>query len=195
MIDLTHFKCQAGSPRLLDAGGEQAPIGLGVTQRLGRRGSRYSIEYTVPADRIEPNGRIMIADLQMAKLQGARVEFPQVDFNIGSPGFATIAGATAAGMTLPVTGCQSGYAVAKGQAFNVIKAGRRYLYFASARVVLDATGAGSIPLTIPLRTILAGGEAIDWTPCIEGWISGDELSWTLETARTVGLSFTVTERA
>lgn len=195
MIDLTYFKCQAGTPRMLDSGGEQAPIGMGITQRLNRLGSRYAIDFTVPPSHIEPHGRMMIADLQMAKREGGRLEFPQVDFDIGTPGLTTITGATAAGMTLPVTGCTPRYAVRKGQAFNVIKAGRRYLYFAGAQAIMDEDGEGSIPLTIPLRTIMAGGEEIDWKPCIEGWISGDELSWSLDVARIVGLSFTVTERA
>jgi hypothetical protein len=32
-------------------------------------------------------------------------------------------------------------------------------------------------------------------PMVEGFLSGNETMWTVDVARTVGLSFTITERA
>ncbi|MCW3837801.1 hypothetical protein ACFQ1E_17285 [Sphingomonas canadensis] len=195
MIDLTALKCQAAPVRLIDWGVMQRPSGPGPTARVGRVGTRFGIEYVAPPEEIEPDGRRWIARLQQAKQQGARVLYPQVEFNVGAPGAPTVDGAVSGGMSLPITGAAANYAIREGQALNVVRSGRTYLHFAAAQTILDASGDGTIALTTPLRAVLAGGESVELkNPAIEGWLTGDEFSWTLELARTVGLSFAIEER-
>lgn len=53
---------------------------------------------------------------------------------------------------------------------------------------------GTVEITPQLRTAVAIGDTVEIeTPYIEGYLEGDETSWTLEAARTVGLAFTVVE--
>jgi hypothetical protein len=180
---------------VMDWGAMLQPALGGPVQRIERIGSRYSIAFNVPPMHVESEGREAIALLQMALQQGALVAVPQVEFTPGMPGPGVKAAAGSAGKSLRITGATPGYTVRQGQFLNVSAGGRRYLYCAAAGVRLNAQGGGLIPLTMMLRTRLAGGEAVELAlPVIEGWLDG-ELGWTLEMSRTVGLSFTCKERA
>ena len=168
----------------------------GVTQRVGRLGTRFRIEFTTPPMPIEAEARRAIALLQMAQQQGGRVRYPQPDFSVGSPGSPTVDGAHTGGMTLSIAAATPRYAVRQGQALNLTVAGRIYLYFAAANALLDGSGDGDLALTTPMRTHLAGAEAVELArPVIEGWLDGSEREWTLDQARVTGLQFTITERA
>lgn len=196
MIDLTELWCNAATPKLLDWAALQEPALGGITQRVGRLGSRFAIEFGTPALDVESEGRRWIARLQSAQQLGARVLYPQLDFDVGTPGAPSVGSAHTGGKFLAVTGASPHYGVREGQALNLTVAGRMYLYFAAETAILDASGAGTILLTTPMRTFLAGGEAVELAkPVVEGWLDGTERSWTLDLARTVGLQFTVTERA
>lgn len=196
MIDLTDLNCATASPSLMDWAALQEPALGGVTQRIARLGSRYAIDFTSPPLRIEPEGRRWIALLQQAQRSGARLAFPQVEFVVGTPGSPTVDGAHTGGTTLSIAGATPNYAIKQGQALNLTVAGRAYLYFAAATAVLDDAGAGDVMLTTPMRTHLAGGEAVELAkPVIEGWLDGTMREWPLAESRTVSLSFTVTERA
>lgn len=196
MIDLSDLRCNEAAPTLLDWAALMEPALGGVTQRVGRLGSRFSIQYNTPITKIEAEGRRWIARLQRAQREGGRVEFPQLDFDVGAPGSPTVSGSHTGGMTLNVTGATPHYGIREGQALNLTASGRVYLYFAADTAILDATGSGTIMLTTPMRTYLTGGEAVELAkPMIEGWLDGTERSWTIDLARTVGLQFTITERA
>ncbi|WP_260928222.1 hypothetical protein [Novosphingobium sp. 9] len=196
MIDLTELKCSGAVPSLMDWAALMEPALGGVTQRVGRLGARFAVQFTSPTMRMEAEGRKWIARLQRAQREGARIAYPQPDFNVGAPGVPSVSGVHTGGTSLLITGATPRYAVREGQALNLVVAGRYYLYFAAGNVKLDSSGTGTIPLTSPMRTHLAGAEAVELAkPVVEGWLDGTERSWTLDVARTVGLSFTVTERA
>jgi hypothetical protein len=196
MIDLTGLRCRTATPTLLDWASLQEPIIGGVTQRIGRLGSRYSIEFETPTMDMEADGRRAIALLQQAQRLGGRVEYPQPDFRIGAVGVPLADGIHAGGTTVKLKGLTPRYAVRQGQALNLVVAGRYYLYFAADNAVMNSSGAGSMTLTEPLRTELAGNETVELArPVIEGWLDGSSRSWTIDVARTTGLKFTITERA
>lgn len=196
MIDLTSFRCAAATWTLMDWAALQEPALGGVTQRVARLGARHSLDFETPAMKIEAEGRRAIALLKQAQRQGAIVRVPQVDFDVGAPGAAAVNGGHTGGITLHVKGLTPHYGVCHDQALNITVAGRRYLYFAADSAIMDGTGSGSITLTSPMRTHLAGNEVVNLAkPVIEGWLDGSERSWTLDLARTVGLQFTITERA
>ena len=195
MIDLTAYKCSAGIPALMSRAAIMEPVGQGVSQRLGRVGDRFRIDFTIVPMELESDGRRAIADLQMAQAEGGRVIYPQPGFAIGTPGAPTVDGAHTGGTALAITGATPHYAVRKGQALNLIVSGRYYLYFAAANAILDENGAGTVTLTTPMRKHMAGGETVVLAkPVIEGWLDGNERNWTIDNTRTVGLQFTVTER-
>jgi len=196
MIDLTAAPIAESVPRLLQWGSELTPTLGGVTQRLDRLGSRHAIDVQMPPMRVEAEGRRWIARLLRAKQEGGRIAFPQVEFEPGPCGRPTVATAAKSGRTIEITGATPRYALREGQWLSVTHAGRSYLYCATEQVVLDGSGAGSIPVDVLLRSPLSVGDAVELAqPVIEGWLSGDGYEWTLERSRTVGLSFTIAERA
>jgi hypothetical protein len=194
MIDLSDVPFRTMEPMMPDLGVLQEPILEGPATKINRIGGGFVITAMLPTMPMEPGGRLLIADLQQAKRQGVIIGYDQVGFKIGTPGSPTVDGAIAGGTTLAITGATPRYVVRKGQALNVTKASKRYLYFAAAQSVLDGSGAGDILLTTPLRTMLAGGEAVNFSaPVVEGWITSD-LSWPIDLDRTTGLSIRVRER-
>lgn len=196
MIDLTAAPIAEAVPRLLQWGSELTPTLGGVTQRLDRLGSRHAIDVQMPPMGMADEGRRWIARLLSAKQEGGRIAFPQVDFEPGPCGRPTVAAAIAAGRTIPITGTTPRYVIREGQWLSVTHGPRSYLYCATAPVVLDGGGAGAVPVDVLLRSPLAAGDAVELArPVIEGWLSGDGYEWTLERSRTVGLGFTITERA
>jgi len=195
-VDLTDIKCQLAMPGMADYSTLQVPEHGGPIFKVDRLGGGFRIEFHLPPENVEPEGRRLIARFQKAKRFGAVIEYPQVDFRVGAPGDPTVDGGIAGGMMMPVTGGLPKYAVRQGQALNVVKASRSYLYFADAQTILDASGAGELALTTPLRTQLAGGEGVNLRrPIMEGWILGDNFDWPIDRIRMVGLSFTLQERA
>lgn len=196
MIDLTDLQGSKGTARILDFGSMIEGTLGGADQKLDRLGTRFEIDFESIPVRTETDGRRWIALLQQAKLQGGRVIYPQLGFNIGSPGSTLANGVHSTGTTLNVKGGTPYYTVRAGQALNVIKDGRRYLYFAAAQETLNGTGNGSIVLTCKMRKILSGDEVIDLkTPCVEGFIRGNEQEWELAAAQLNSFKFTIKERA
>lgn len=196
MIDLTSFRCAGADWTMLDWAALQQPVFRGVTQRVGRVGTRHALDFSTPAMKIEADGRRAIAKLKQAQRLGGFVRVPQVDFIVGAVGTPLVNGAHTGGTTLAVKGLTPRYGIRDDQALNITVAGRRYLYFAAEPSVMDVSGSGTILLSTPMRTHLAGDEPVELAlPVIEGWLDGNERSWTLDLARTVGLQFTITERA
>lgn len=196
MIDLTGLKCSGADVTMMDWGANLDPVLGGVSQRISRLGTRFAIDFTTPLMRVEADGRKAITLLQQAKRDVARVEYPQAGFKVGSPGSPVVSGAHTGGTSLTITGATPNYAIKIGQALNITVADRAYLYFAAEAVALNGSGAGVVTLTTPMRTHLAGGEAVTLNkPVVEGFIDGDSFAWTIQLAQTVGLQFRVTERA
>lgn len=200
-VDLRDIRVQLAEPGMPDPGVLQQPVMGGFTNRIGRLGGGHTAKFTLPPERMEPDGRKLVALGQMAKEYGALFEYPQVDFDVGAPMRAdgtpiTIVGAHAGGRTVQIADASPGYAVKLGQAFNIERGGLPYLYFAGAETILDDNGAGLLTLTRPLRRKLLGGEPVEIRrPVIAGWIVGDNFSWPIDMQRTVGLTFDVLERA
>ncbi len=186
----------SATPRLLDFGGLITPALGGEQQRINRLGNRWGITATLPPMRIEPDGRRWTAALCEGLTDTVLFPFPQVDFNTGVPGAPVVNGAGQTGSTINLSGFTPGYFVRKGQFFSVISAGRRYLYQVRADVATDAAGAAAVPITPMLRKSPANGDACEFAvPMIEGFLQDSGIAWTVDLARTVGLEFTIFERA
>lgn len=201
-VDLTDLSAQTSEPGMPDYGVLQKPVlGGGRIGKVDRLGGGHTLTFAIAPQDMEPDGRKLVARCQMAKRLGVILRLSQVGFDVGAPMRAdgtpiTVSSATAGGLSVPITGAAPGYAIRLGQAFNINRNGHRYLYFAGAQTVLNASGAGIVTLTAPLRTKLLGGEQVQLVkPVIEGWIEGDNFSWPIDMQRTVGLQFNVVERA
>ncbi len=196
MIDLTHARQQVVDGGLVIKAARLTPFLNGPEQLVKRIGTRHRIKVQMPPMMIESEGRRWISRLIAANQEGGFVAYPQVDFQVGAPGSPTVPTETVGGMLLPITGGAAHYAIREGQALHIESAGRRYFYFAREQVILDASGAGVVKLDVPMRKVASPGDKVELArPVIEGWIDGDGWGWTLETNRTTGLGFSITERA
>jgi hypothetical protein len=195
MIDLTALSTQSASPRLIDFGGFLTPPLGGPVQRVDRMGNRYALDVTLPPMRIEPHGRVWVSRLTRAKTEGAFIRFPQVEFTVGASGAPTVGVAVTGGRTLTLAGAQPGYSFREGQFISILHGGRRYLHNVDASAGVVADGTVVLSVTPMIRAALLVGDAVEVAqPRLEGIII-DEWGWTVDSARTVGISFTLTEAA
>ena len=184
------------TPELVDFGSVVTPPLGGVQQRLNRLGNRFAMSVQLPPMPAEPLGRKWVSALNQGLTEGVIAAFPQPDFVVGSPGSPLVNGAGQIGSTMILDGFAANYPVKDGQFFNVIINGRRYLYHSRVDLAASAGGAISLPITPMIRVSPGDNAVCDFaTPMIEGFLQGDPRSWTIDAARTVGLSFSVMEAA
>lgn len=181
-------------PRVLDFGGVQKPGGGGKSQRLNRLGNRYGVAFEMPPLDNAEEGRIWVNRLVRGQLEGARMEYPLLDFDPGTPGAFVVNGAGQAGKMLTIDGGAPFYQFKEGQPFNVVVDGIHYLDFIAADVTANSGGSATITLSQMLRAEPADGDPLRIVdPVIEGWVVGDERSWELQLNRSVGLTFDIEE--
>lgn len=177
-----------GGPVLAGLGGED--------QFLNRLGARFQLDVTTPRLKPEPDGRLWIAALLKAWMTGERVSFPfpQPGLAIGTPGSALVDGAAQTGSTLNLKAMTPGYVVRKGQFFNVVDGGRRYVYESDIDQAVDGAGKLAAAINPMIRVSPADGATAEFlNPLIEGLLIGEQRSWTHVIARTQGLKFTIRE--
>ncbi len=182
-------------PRLLDYHGVQKPFLGGPVNHIFRMGTRFALEVQLPAMKnAEAAARAWIADLLRGKRDGVIWEFPQPDF-IPTPRANFIHVAALAGAeTLVINGFAAGEVVPRGAFLTLNHGGRRYLHNMFTSTVAEAGGVIAVEITPPLRVPATVGDVIERTPpMIQGYLDGDDASWTLELARTVGLQFVIVE--
>jgi hypothetical protein len=184
----------AFTAQLMDFGGLITPALGGIQQRVNRIGNRWGLTVTLPPLRMDDVAMGWVADLNAGLTEGVIARWPQVDFTPIVAGTPLVNSAGQTGSTLIVDGFTPNSVMRKGQFFNVVVGGRHYLYQMRSPVVLSAVGAGMLPLLPMLRASPADNAVLRVEdPVIEGFLQGDGSSWTIERARTVGLSFTVAE--
>lgn len=182
------------SPAYMDWGGVLRPIFGGSLQKLRRLGDRFALDVTTPPLESAEDGRIWIARLISAQRAGAIYDWPQLGFDVGPAGAAVVDGGGQAGSILNLRGLTPGYLIREGQFFSLIHGGRRYLHLAGADVLVDSGGKVTLPIAPMLRVHPADGAPCDFiAPKIEGLLTGDTRAWTINVARTIGLSFQIQE--
>ena len=171
------------------------PLG-GEEQRINRLGNRWGLAVRLPPMEIEPQGREWIAALNEGVSEGVVFAFPQVDFAVGTPGATLVNGAGQTGSTINLDGFSASYQIRKGQFFSIIIDNRRYLYQARAAIAASVGGVVALPITPMIRKSPADNAVCEFAaPMIEGFLQGQGNQWTVAAARTVGLEFTIFERA
>lgn len=183
----------SASPMMLDFGALLEPGLGGASQYVSRLGNRFELQVQYPPMTAEV-ARVFISRLNQAKASTLLMPFPQPGVVVGAEGAPRVNGAGQAGTFLSIDGLPAGKAVSEGWFFSLIAGGRRYLHQVSADAV--ATGAGAITLAIePMLRVSAPDNAVVElaTPMIEGFVQGDGVPWTIETAALYGLSFTIRE--
>jgi hypothetical protein len=182
------------APELITAGGILSPLGGGGSdQRLNRLGDRYQITIKVPQ---RLSGSILsglLAALKQALTQGAIMKFYQPGIKIGAPGAPVVDGANQGGSFIALRGLTPFYAIRIDQFFSIVHNGRRYLHSAAAQTIAGADGKAVVPITPMLRIRPANGAVCEFTPQIEGFLTGNSVAWTHTRARTDPPAFTIKE--
>ncbi|WP_232307437.1 hypothetical protein [Sphingobium chungbukense] len=179
---------------MLDFGGFLEPSSGAQVQRINRLGSRYAVTVNMPPLENRKDGRVWVNRLIKGQQEGARIEYPLLDFYPGTPGSFVVDGAGQAGKSLKIMGGTPHYAFYEGQPFSIEIAGQHYFDFIATTAVADASGSATIALTQMLRAAPANGDTLHISkPMIEGFIMGDQLSWEIALERMIGLSFEIHE--
>jgi hypothetical protein len=185
---------RSAEPRLVDYRGIQVPFLGGPVTHLDRMGTRLALAVNLPAMRHDTEAAMAwVADLLTGRRDGVVMEWPQPDYD--APDDGTILGDVSGGDEISLTGLTPGQTIRKGSFLSISHGGRWYIHNVSSATQV-VPGSGNVDLTIfpELREEVFLGDEVRLTaPVIEGYLEGDELTWTLEEARTVGLSFTVVE--
>lgn len=187
----------AAEPFLRDFGAVLTPFLGGPEQRINRLGTRFGLRVTLPPMPTRDKALIVQSRLLRAREDRLRMEWPQPDFDTGSPGAPLVSAAVTSGVALPLKGMTAGYQVKEGQALAIIHGGRRYVHIFSADGTVAGGGTLSASIWPMLRTSLSVNDVVEIAaPKIEGMVSpGDELSWQISVDRLASFSFTLSEGA
>ena len=179
--------------RLISRRRDLEPTFNGPTNRVRRIGSRWSIDFDYPPMTYS-DAMVWVAALTSAEADTVILAVPQPGFSVGSPGSPLVNGASQLGSALDLDGFSTSYAARAGQWFNVTVSSRLYLYQVATAKTASADVMADLAINPMIRASPANNSAADFsTPKIEGFLSGDQTAWTVDTARHVGLSFTITE--
>lgn len=201
----TNVAPNGAEPYFVDSGGWQVPaLGGGDATRVDRLGDRHGLSVSMPPMRLNDpkrgiHARVWVSRLKRGTGEGVRMRFPQPGWvpNLpidGSVRVAQVAQAT----LLQVQGAGAGNIIPEGAFITLVRGsdGRRFLHSVNGDVVVDGNGFATIGLHPRLRYGPQVGDLVLFQrPEIEGRLLGDRQSWTLELARTVGLSFEIEELA
>lgn len=198
VIDLPSWAVPNGAePYLRDFGTVLTPFLGGPEQRINRLGTRFGLRVTLPPMHTRDQALIIQSRLLRAREDRLRMEWPQPDFDVGTPGIPRVSAAVAAGMSVPIKGMTPGYVAKEGQMLSIVRNGRRYMHMFAADGTVAADG--TLPATIwpMIRASLLNNDVIELAPpMIEGLVSpGDELSWQISVDRLASFSFTISESA
>lgn len=180
-------------PMLITARNELIPAYGGPDQRRNRMGSRYALKVKLEPMEIEDANEWDDLDSEDETCVFA---IPQPGFDTGSPGAANrVMGAGQAGASITLDGVTPYYPFRKRQWLTIITGGQRYCYRASAEAVANEDGQITIPLRTMLRVPHADNDVVLIAePELEGFVTVDEGSWTIDGNHLVQLGFTIKER-
>lgn len=179
--------------RLVSRRRDLEPSTSGPTTRVRRLGSRWAMDFDLPPMRYA-DAMAWVAALTSAEADTVLMRVPQPEFHTGAPGapLVNLAGQLGASINLDGFGA---YTAKAGQWFSLIISGQRYLYQVAADKAAVAGVMAALVVNPMIRRSPADNAVTEFAvPIIEGFLSGRETGWTVDVARLVGLSFTISER-
>lgn len=179
--------------RMIDYGGTLTPGLGGPTQRINRNGNRFAISVQLPPMNAD-DARGWLAALNAGVEEGVIFRFRQVDLYAGSPGNVVVDGGGQAGKTLAVRGCNPNYPFRRGQFFNLVQGGRRYLQQVFTPLAAGSDGKAQLSIRPALRVEPGDGAAlIIGQPVIEGLLEGNGFQWEVDDQDMTNISFAIVE--
>jgi hypothetical protein len=160
----------------------------GPTQRIARMGDRWLYKVECRPMKVVEAGAVIAA---LVSGLSEKVLCPIVQDGVDLSGYSNgaVVGAVTGGSTLTHSG--GGATKYVGQFFSIVKSGVRYLH-----MVTGVSGSGNSVLTFRpmLKVPLAGGEVLEFgAPKIEGFVDGNEQTWTVGLVSNLGVTFQIVE--
>jgi len=197
MIELPTDPAPNGvQPTLLDFGMNLRPSTGAAVLRVDRKGSRYRLQVSLPP-MLPSVSRIFVSRLLKAKREGLRIEYPLIDVPQGAPGSPVVDGAGQTGTSLAIRGLTPGYAAKEGYWLSIEdENGQHYLHNVSETARADGSGEATLNITPELRAPFLDGATVHLAkPMVEGFVDGNEWSWTIPANKLVAIEFTLEEAA
>lgn len=191
MIELPDSPAPNGmEPTLLDYGSVQRGA---AALRVNRPGSRWRMGFTYPP-MLPDVSRKFVARLVRAKRDGVRITLPLI-VPQGLAGSPVVDGAGQAGTALALRGLAPAYIAREGFWLNVVEAdGTSYLHKVFETGVADGDGKVTLEIDPPLRAPFADGDRVELSaPWIDGFVDGEDWSWTVPLNRLIAVGFVVEE--
>lgn len=182
----------AYSMRSISAANTLKPAFGGALQRIGRKGSHFAIDVSVPALSAQGCGMGLIADLLRGETEPLVLAIPEYlpAQTYGSP----LANGVSTGSTLSIKGLTASVPLRKGKFLSIVQGGQRFVYMITADAVASAGGVASVPIWPMLRRPTATNEVIELAaPKIEGFVGAGQ-EWSIARIKSVGMSFSIEER-
>lgn len=181
-------------PRLIDPGAMLKPPLGGATQFVGRLGGRFALDVVLPK-LSQDCARAWIARRIRSRNLGdtLRLTWPQPPLAqaVGAP---VVSGAGQTGSALICSGVTPGLTILEATFFSFSAGGRNYLHTTTSNATANGSGVIALPVGPMLRASPANGAAVEFAaPKIEGFVEGEEISWTLDRLRFFGVAFTLEE--
>lgn len=179
---------------ILHAGGIVDSALGGASQIVNRPGARCRLQVELPPMQ-GADARKWFAGLTAALFEGGRFTIRQVGFTVGAAGSPLVNGANQVGQELNIDTGGAAYTFKAGQLISITTGGKNYLYPIAADRTLNGSGAGPIPLSLPLRASPADNDPIQvLAPVIEGSVELDDPHLPFDERRlATGLGFSISE--
>jgi hypothetical protein len=184
----------SASPFMMSAGSTARSPLSGDATRTNRLGDRFGLTVQYPPLSSDLSAMKLIALLNQGLSDGIIMHWPQVGFTPAAMGAPVVNGGNQLGSTLAIAGVSGGPVLRHGQFGNFTAGGKLHLFHLTS----DVTIAGStapLPIFPMIRKSPATGSSVAFAnPQIEGFIEGDGREWTVDRARSVGITLTVVEK-
>lgn len=179
--------------RAISAANTLSPAFGGSLQRIGRKGSRFALDVSIPAMAAKSCGIELIADLLRGETETLVAPVPDYTpaTTWGSP---LVNGYSLAGSSLPIDGLPASRAVPKGKFLSLIIDGQRFVHMVTAAATASTGGGATLAIWPALRKSPANNAVVELlAPKIEGFIQPGQ-EWSTRRIGAVGMSFTIEER-
>lgn len=182
---------------LLFSGEQEGTLG-GPTLAVPRLGDRFAADIETAKLGMDADSLDLGAALFEAAALDARIAIDQPTLPAGRAPIsaAVVDGANQAGNAIALRGLAANTGtVRRGQLWNILHAGTRYLFMATATRVANGAGKLTLPIWPMLRFLTVDGAACEFdAPVIEGKFTlRGGMAWSANRTEPVG--FTIEERA
>jgi hypothetical protein len=183
--------------RLVSAANDLNAAFGGPTQRLGRRGSRWSCDVKMPP-MVGEDARLWLSRLVRGEANVVAMAIVETGLPAQGPAGNDIRvdGAGQLGSTLAIKGVTPSYQIVEGKWLSVAFNGRAYLYMVTEDVTADAAGEAAVKIAPMLRASPPDNAVVSLnSPVIAGFVTPAGIGWSIDTANHYGLEFTIQEVA